>query len=152
MTTTLMSRYYFSMRALEKRQFFAGQAVIRSVLACLIVLQALAFAASPAFAKNAPDGADHTLAPSTIEGDCHALGGDKAPAQGRHDHAQCCVLCSANGRDAAELLTAAILFAVAFCSAPELAISLVRFSNVDFNDHPLGWTSSWSSRAPPQIS
>jgi len=138
------------MQALEKRRHTAREAIVHGFLACLIILQALAFAASPASARNAPGSA---LTAATIKGDCHAPGGDqRAPAQGHCSLWQCCVLCSASGRDAAELPLAAISFSDASDSAPAPTFGLTRFSNVDFHDDPLGWTSSWSSRAPPRSS
>ena len=145
-------RYDFYMEALNKRQCSARQAIFRGFLAFLIVLQTAVLAASPAFANKAPDSAsaNGSLIASTINGDCHAPGGEKSPAQGRHDHSQCCILCSASARDSGELLAAAILLGLATYSAPEPTLHFIHFSNVDFNVPPLGWTSSWSSRAPPR--
>jgi hypothetical protein len=46
----------------------------------------------------------------------------------------------------------AALFTVLIYSAPEASLSAARFTKNDFVEHPIGWTSSWSSRAPPAIS
>ena len=129
----------------------SARVVIAAVVVCLIVLQGFALAASPAFAGSARDPASHSVAISAVGGHCDAPRGDKAPAQGHCDHSQCCIFCRADGRDASSVIMAA-LFTVLIYSAPEASLSAARFTKNDFVEHPIGWTSSWSSRAPPTIS
>ena len=128
---------------------FPTRDLLAGVVACVIVLQGFASVASLALAGSARDTAKEITAATTVVGYCHALHGhsQKNPLQGRGDHSQCCVLCSANGRDV--VFDAALPGVVA---APEPAISIAGFVKIDFDDHPLGWTSSWSSRAPPRLS
>jgi len=129
----------------------SARVVIAAVVVCLIVLQSFALATSPAFAGGARGPASHGAAISAVGGHCDALRGDKAPAQGRCDHSQCCIFCRADGHDASSVIMAA-LFTVLIYSAPEASLSAARFTKNDFVEHPIGWTSSWSSRAPPAIS
>ena len=135
------------MISIETRLRSPGQVIIAGIIACLIVLQGLVFAASPALAGRA----SHSVAASTIEGDCHAFGGDKGPAQGHLDHSQCCVLCRAGVRDLAPLIVSALPVVVTR-STPEPALFFVRFVKDDFEKHPIGWTTSWSSRSSPRSS
>ncbi len=128
-----------------------ARVVIAAVVACLIVLQSFALAASPAFAGSARDPVSHSAAISADGGHCDAPRGDKAPAQGHCDHSHCCILCRADGRDASSVIIAASLVVLVY-SAPEASLSAARFTKNDFVEHPIGWTSSWSSRAPPAIS
>ena len=133
------------MISIETRLRSPGQVIIAGIIACLIVLQGLVFAASPALAGRA----SHSVAASTIKGDCDALGGDKGPAQRHLDHSQCCILCRAGVRDFGPLFLSPLPVIVAR-STPEPALYFGPFLNDAFDKHPIGWTTSWSSRASPR--
>lgn len=124
---------------------FSTQAVVASVAATLIVLQGLVFAAS----ANAPFAhyGNQTVVASIAEY-CGAQGRDDAPAPGRHGHSHCCVVCAGSGRDASPLHMAALLSVVIYSAHGAIA-SVVRLVVDEPERRLIGWTSSWSSRAPP---
>jgi len=82
---------------------------------------------------------------------CNAEAGSKAPAHQHHEHSQCCIFCNETGRD-----TSALLVAVVFNAAYFLGLTNVFSGAYVIADEPrlrsIGWTSSWSSRAPPSFS
>jgi hypothetical protein len=133
------------------RRQLPTRAIIAGVFAFLFVLQWLALAASPAFAGKDRNGANHSFIVSTTDGYCSALGNDKGPAHGRHDHSQCCIFCKASGRDATFAIIAASICVAIYLPSKE-SVSLVPFAEDDCSMRPIGWTSSWSSRAPPSFS
>ncbi len=129
------------------RGFFAGS------VACLFVLQALAFVFSSngrvAFASG-DGGASIAMAGEICHAAAHdGFGGDKAPSPDRR-HRPHCALCVAGHRDlplpAVGLIVAVIVFV-----APLSDEAPARFFPDDMAPPPLGWASSWSSRAPPPI-
>lgn len=136
------------MALLRPRQQLAARAIIMGAALCLFVLQALAV--KPAFGANAGDGVSHSLSLSKVVSPCEAHGGGATPAQGRHDHSQCCIFCCANGREAASVVTGALLGVLPFPALESSGLT-VGFSIVDPYKRLIGWTSSWSSRAPPHI-
>ena len=136
----IMDSFETNRRPLRRRLF-------ASLLACLIGLQSLILAASPSFASKASHG--HFA--SAIEAGCHAFGGKNAPAQGHREHSGCCVLCRAGVKDLAPLVLSPSPITVAR-STPEPASYFSPFIEDDFDKRPIGWTASWSSRAPPRSS
>ncbi|WP_159731843.1 hypothetical protein [Methylosinus sp. Ce-a6] len=81
---------------------------------------------------------------------CRTHFGDGAPTQEHSGHFLCCIGCL-NSRDASAFALA-VLFGVVAYSSPKAAISTIRFSMADSGSPPLGWATSWSSRAPPFVS
>lgn len=126
------------------------RAIIAGVFACLFVLHALALAVYPAFAAKAGNSAGLSFIVSTNDGRCDALGSDKVPAQGRHDPSECCLFCKTSGRDASFANIVASIGIVTYWP-PETIVSLVRFIADASSKPPIGWASSWSSRAPPRV-
>jgi hypothetical protein len=128
------------------RGFFAGG------VACLFLLQALAFVFSSngriAFASG--DGEASIAMAGEI---CHAGAHDsadsgKAPApHGHHHH---CALCAVGNHHHA-VYTIAILASVIIILTPRSNDAPALFVHDELAPPPLGWTSSWSSRAPPPI-
>jgi hypothetical protein len=119
---------------------FAARAIIASIVACLIALQALIITGCPHHFASGHDGA----------GICTFHAGDKNPAHGHDDHSQCCLFCAAS-RQAASLLFLGALISVITYFTPAANVSPIRLFAGDFDGPPTGWTSSWSSRAPPPI-
>jgi hypothetical protein len=78
---------------------------------------------------------------------CEPHADEQTPAPAREDHAPCCLLCAA-GRDGPPLLLADL-------GEPETHPALRPFFRFAYdgdagpNGRPIGWASSWSSRAPP---
>jgi hypothetical protein len=124
------------------------RAIIAAVFACLVVLQAVASPASPAFAGKAHNSTDYSLLASSGDERCTALG-EKVPGQRRHDHSPCCIFCKAPGRDAFDVITAVV--SVATDWSPEAKGSFVIPLRDHFRERPEGWESAWSSRAPPLL-
>lgn len=129
----------------------AARALGASGIALLFLVQTLAFILSPtgriAFSFSAA-GASIAMAGEI----CHAStdDGDKTPAQPIRHHQ--CALCTV-GNSAHE--------ADAMALTPSVAIVLALLSRDvsapgwphadDLPSLPVGWTSSWSSRAPPPL-
>jgi hypothetical protein len=82
---------------------------------------------------------------------CHASSDDggKAPAQPAHQHH--CTLCTANHLHNA-VYTVGILASVIALLTPRSDEAPTRLIHDELAPPPLGWTSSWSSRAPPSLS
>lgn len=90
----------------------------------------------------------NSLISSTDSANCNAQTGDEAPAHPRPAHAQCCVTCTAAGRDFLTFLIAGICIA-GYCFARAAYGLVAYFTPREFFPPVLGWASSWSSRAPP---
>jgi hypothetical protein len=75
--------------------------------------------------------------------------GGKTPIDQRRDDSQCCLACGQSARDVSYLFIAALLGGTSFL-APEGAESfLVHVIIQRLKGRPIGWASTWSSRAPP---
>ncbi|PWB84262.1 MAG: hypothetical protein C3F11_02275 [Methylocystaceae bacterium] len=122
----------------------AREALVR-IVACLLLLQATVFTtAQSAHGFLAGDGA---IGVASAPGEfCEA--DDKAPQHHRHHHDRHCALCIVGNRDVpfhAIALTATIV-ALAL-QQPDAASA--PFFHDEPASSPAGWSSSWSSRAPP---
>lgn len=119
------------------------RALLACVTVCLLVLQGFAYTcrAAPGRQSGAAISVAHVQAPH-----CHRAGDEQAPATSSHD---CCVYCSVAGRDA---LTPFIAVVADFVLAPTPSVvATVHYQTNIRNPVPLGLTTSWSPRAPPQI-
>ena len=92
-----------------------------------------------------------SLMSSTDAVNCKAQASDEGPAHPRRGHAQCCVSCTAAGRDHLSFLIAGIYIA-GYCFARAADGSVAYCAHRGFFPPVLGWASSWSSRAPPVFS
>jgi hypothetical protein len=124
--------------------------IIAGMVACLLVLQGLFLAASPALAMHPGDSTGRIISAAGVSEHCDGSNSDHIPTQGRHDHSQCCIFCSAKVRDAA-LVAVPASTAVASYSPLAAPTFIVRFNTDDSRKSPTGWKSSWSSRAPPSL-
>lgn len=120
------------------------------LIICLFVLQALAsglFSNAHAASVLAEEG----VAASTT-GHCSAdlRGKNGAPAQKRHFHSQCCILCVSGDHDFLRFPAVAPPILVFFAPEPVLGSAGRSLDSPD--GRPTGWTNSWSSRAPPSFS
>jgi hypothetical protein len=126
--------------------------LVTGVIALFFLVQTLAFVFSQngriAFSND--DGGASSIA---MAGEiCHAGPDDGGKAPGpNHEHHRHCALCTASNRDislpALSLIAAVIVFI-----APPSDEAPARLIHDELAPPPLGWTSSWSSRAPPSIS
>lgn len=134
------------MRYLLQRKRFSLRSVMASVTLCLFLLQGLATSIPSLLVGDAAAGVT-----ASIDGRfCKTHFGDGAPAQDHRSHALCCIGCVSN-RDASPLFFAA-LFSIDAYSLPEAVVSSARFSMANSRGPPVGWITSWSSRAPPLFS
>ncbi len=124
--------------------------LLSSVVASLFLLQVVAFIFSlngrVAFSSGEA-GASITMAGEN----CRAMtdDGGKAPAQPSHHH-HCAVCCIGRHDDA--IGAVADLAQVIIGLTPRSGDAPAWFVHDELALRPLGWTSSWSSRAPPAIS
>ncbi len=79
-----------------------------------------------------------------------AAGGDKSPAQERHNCADCCIFCS--GRECAAALIQDDWTAGLAVQERRASARISRRFHKNADRYPIGWASSWSSRAPPSFS
>ncbi|WP_400771497.1 hypothetical protein [Methylosinus sporium] len=115
---------------------------LATILAALPLLLQLLFAAAPfALATNAR--ADVALAVS----DCATPDHRQAPAgEGAHSH--CCLLCEWGLRDGVAIIGSFIVTAL----GADAHATPIRATADRLWPAPIGWTTSWSSRAPPAFS
>jgi hypothetical protein len=127
------------------------RALVTSVVALLFLVQTLAFILSPtgriAFSSSAA-GASIAMAGEI----CHINSDDsgKTPSQpSRHHHCALCTVGNCAHEADALSLTPSVAMALALPSRDEDAPGWPYAD--DLPSLPVGWTSSWSSRAPPPI-
>jgi len=126
---------------------FSTRASVAWIVLCLFALQA-SIVGFPRHVAKEPHFAGSGEVTTAVGGTCHAEGGDSAPNQGRHDHSQCCIFCTAGTRDAS-LVFVFVVFDIAIGLANETVASVNLSSPDDHIELPIGWNSTWSSRAPP---
>ena len=130
--------------AAVKRQGYGARAVLAAIVACLLVLQViLTIGASPSRSAHATG----VVAMDTDH--CENGGAHPGSSHNHRQHSDCCIVCTAQSRDAA-VLFAIILFALTIVLAPLGLVSRLRRATISRGAPPLGWATSWSSRAPPQ--
>jgi len=129
------------------RGIFAG------VIGCLFFLHSLAFVVSPnargLFSTSVQDASVSTVRDlcgvAMHDGDA----GDEAPGPDHRQHSHC-ALCVASAREL-PLPAVVPITAVVVVAAPPSDKAPRRFIRDELAPRPPGWTSSWSSRAPPPI-
>lgn len=116
--------------------------------ACLFLIQALSFI----YSSRAMFSHDSGIAIAAAGEFCSPERGDggKAPAQ-RHHHDQNCVLCGGGNR-AEALADVGLVATVIVLALLQPADAPTWFPRDALTPTPLGWTSSWASRAPPAFS
>ncbi|WP_442755626.1 DUF2946 family protein [Methylocystis sp. JAN1] len=126
-----------------------ARALLSSVVAGLFLVQVLAFVVSSngRVAFSSGDGGVSIAMAGEICGG-KIDDGNRQPAQPHHHH---CALCSIGNYDdtvdaVADLAKVIIVLAPGSDAAP------TWFIHDELAPLPLGWTSSWSSRAPPALS
>jgi hypothetical protein len=127
-----------------------ARTLLSSVVASLFLLQAVVFIFSSngrvAF-SNGEAGASIATAGEICR--TRTDDGGEAPAQPSHHH-HCAVCCI--GRHADAIGAVADLAQVLIGLTPRSGDAPAWFVHDELALRPLGWTSSWSSRAPPAIS
>jgi len=124
--------------------------VIARALACLLMLQGFIVAAGPSLAERTADAAGWSEAHAPATGRCAGQNGAENPLS---DHSSCerCMFCTLGARGV--MPTLAALWRLTAVSPPEPDSRLApRSADAAQPTTPLGWASSWSSRAPPSLS
>jgi hypothetical protein len=129
----------------------SARAIVAGVVACLLALQGFALAASAGSLSRADRLVGCSAATLDIDAAGVAAAGDEGPSHGHREHYECCAFCAAGGRDALLLLLPLALVAIAVLG-PVAQVFVLRAPRDDSAAKPLGWASSWSSRAPPFFS
>ena len=126
--------------------------LVTSGIALFFLVQTLAFVFSPngriAFSNGGAGASSIAMAGEVCL--ANADDGGKAPKP-NHQHHRHCAVCVASNRDFPLPASALIAAVVAFIPPPPDEAP-PRFSRDELAPPPLGWTSSWSSRAPPSFS
>ncbi|MBY6241997.1 hypothetical protein [Methylosinus sp. Sm6] len=117
------------------------RALLAALGLALLVLQMLAANPAGRHATGLAAGG------ATVSELCEPHADDRAPPPAREDHAPCCLLCAA-GRDGPPLLPVGLEEDEAQPAAPPSSRLAYRGDDGS-NGRPIGWASSWSSRAPP---
>lgn len=134
----------------RRRKAFSARRIVAGALAIFVILQGISTIGS-AVARLAHRGGEMSLVASLLGVTCTVNAPDPGHSPAReHGATQCCVFCGA--RD----LTSAALPALAPQSeslTPASARAAIeRLPGDTPVDPPIGWRSSWSSRAPPLFS
>ncbi|ARN79766.1 hypothetical protein MCBRY_002581 [Methylocystis bryophila] len=120
-------------------------------MVCLCLLQALAAPVSVWLQQGSFRVGALGVVAETNAQSCVTHDSDGAPIGEHRNHAQCCIFCAASGRDASLVFVLAFLGEIAYL-APKRTASILGTLLKDSGARPLGWASSWSSRAPPSHS
>ncbi|QGM44343.1 hypothetical protein [Methylocystis heyeri] len=130
------------------REARSRRGVVAIAVSLVILLQSLV-AVAPAFAHIYKAGETGLIA-SLLDGICAKnIQSDHQSPQHHADHAQCCILCSsAGGFGPPAHGLSEISGGIRFASQGP-ALLLRRQSG---GGRPVGWASTWSSRAPPHPS
>jgi hypothetical protein len=121
-------------------RWLSRRALLAALGLLVLVLQTLA-----------PPAARHATAlqagASAVSGVCAPHDDDRAPPPAHGDHTPCCLSCVA-GRDGPPMLPAELPAGEA---KPASSAFRLAYGAEDAPDgRPIGWASSWSSRAPPR--
>ena len=133
----------------RRLQSLSVHRLLGSIVALLMLFQSVGALATAhrqfAHAGPAPGVA---AAPSF---DTFCLGGGETPSRDRHDCSDRCVLCCVRDCHALSFHSVAGIIDAYFGTfgSPD---PIARSRVADDDGDPLGWTSSWSSRAPPSLS
>jgi hypothetical protein len=126
---------------------FLRSAALIAILALAVALQGLGVGRA-AFGACCPRPAAHATAPTIGDPICGMSDARGGTPRGRAEHAPCCLACPPGPCDESAVAMASPVAALA---SPMRRPSNLRDapSAGDLAHSPLGWTSSWSSRAPP---
>jgi hypothetical protein len=86
-----------------------------------------------------------------FDGDCSSGTAEDGSSPARHRHSPNCVYCLVSACSGLALAVS-VSVGVAFDSISRENVSLRPPSDLVANSEPCGWTSSWSSQAPPSFS
>ncbi|WP_018266368.1 DUF2946 family protein [Methylosinus sp. LW4] len=117
-----------------------------AALACLLLSEALSFVIT-ATRHAAVSNGDVVAAAELCDARLDASGNPPAHPESEHGCALCIVCARDLTFDAVGLLASVVIVL-----APRPNDAPARFDSADPAPSPPGWTSSWSSRAPPRFS
>lgn len=127
----------------------SARAIVAGVVALLIVLQGLTSVGS-SFARPLGGEEKASFLGSILSVACANTQDHNRSPKHAHDFSKCCILCG--GRD----LTGTALFILPKSGGmnplPRALVAIAKYILVAPRIVVLGWTSTWSSRAPPSFS
>jgi hypothetical protein len=138
------------MKRASPDRIFQAPFILALVMACLLAMQGVV-SATPATLDLLSHRADASAATVSGAGEAcslHHKQDDQAPGEQRHGCL--CVCCSLRSDDNAATFPA-VIFEIADILAVAPFVTPVYDFDIPANFSQLGWTSSWSSRAPPSI-
>jgi len=124
--------------------------MIARVLACLLMLQGFIVAAGPTLAEQPSDAAGWAEIHATAPELCNGQNGAENPLSG-HSSCERCMFCTLGARGAALILAALWRLTAVSPLEPDSRLA-PRSADAAESTTPLGWASTWSSRAPPSFS
>jgi hypothetical protein len=83
---------------------------------------------------------------------CNAGSHESGDLPGQHSRHHHCALCVAGSRDVSHYEAAAVIATVVVLALPQSHDRPAWIRRDELTPSPIGWTSSWSSRAPPSFS
>lgn len=129
----------------------ASRIVLAAAIGLAIVLQIFAVSNHAHFAGRDLDSA----AAFAVAGEAPCLAteqdADRVPGPGHVEHPPCCLYCAERPLHESWFGVVTTPDAAIQSPADPIALASRRIFN-DSNRPPLGWASSWSSRAPPSFS
>ncbi len=135
----------------RRRRAFSTRPIAAVVLALFVILQGLT-AIAPSVAGSVRDGGDANFVVSLLGVTCAV---DAHRDDNSHPHergrSQCCVLCCVRDFDGAALPGVGQISGATASLRVTVSIRGL-FSEAPTMGPPIGWTSSWSSQAPPCFS
>jgi hypothetical protein len=138
----------------DRQRRFCNRSLMAIVFAFLFLIKCLALAIAPSFMGKSHGLDAPFVAALGLNENCDASRDAAAPIQRHHDHSQncmSCTFCAAGGRDILPLFVA-VLLGVHANPSSTAAFSIASYFSGERRGDPIGWTSTWSSRAPPTFS
>ena len=136
-----------------RRPLHPVHAITGFVVALLIFMQGLAaYASASPHVQHGISEAGAIASSSGALCQVDAIGsGGESPVHDHGDCLQCCVLCGARDYGAPPIYVATGDIGAPFQASVASTPIIRRFIDND-DGRPIGWASSWSSRAPPALS
>jgi hypothetical protein len=135
-----------------RRPTHSVSAIAGLLVALLIFVQGLAaYVSAPAHVRHGNPEAGVAALSLGVFCQADMAGGGKSPSREHGDCLECCVLCVARDYGTPSIYVATGDIGAQFPALVASAPTARRYIEDD-DGRPIGWASSWSSRAPPNFS